>query len=58
MKTALERCPKCGSTANSRALGGNDRCFHCECGYVECADAIVGDGKVIYRRGNITYGLG
>jgi len=30
-------CPICGGK-NSKAYGGNDRCFHCEtCGFVQCA---------------------
>ena len=30
-------CPVCGG-GNSKADGGNDRCFHCAtCGFVQCA---------------------
>jgi hypothetical protein len=33
----FEYCPACKFGQNSRAAGGNERCFHCEkCWYVEC----------------------
>ena len=33
-----EACPDCGNTENSRSLGGNEFCFHCPCGYVQCCE--------------------
>jgi transposase len=33
------RCPRCGAKdTNDASLGGNERCWHCVCGYVECAE--------------------
>lgn len=30
-------CPECKQGCNSKAAGGNEKCFHCDvCGLVEC----------------------
>ena len=33
----MMKCPICGVGENSKAYGGNEKCFHCGiCGFVEC----------------------
>lgn len=33
----LIKCPDCKQGCNSKAAGGNEKCFHCDvCGLVEC----------------------
>lgn len=44
-------CPKCGEQdTNCGALGGNDRCWHCDrCGFVEC-DHVTPDVLYLHWR--------
>lgn len=47
-------CPICYTGHNSKAYGGNDRCFHCSvCGFVECnfnKDGMVEWTEIIKNR--------
>jgi len=36
-RTRIEQCPLCGSTDNCLEAGGNQNCFHCVCGYLQCS---------------------
>jgi hypothetical protein len=39
-QTTFHKCPSCKVGKNSRDLGGNDLCFHCDsCGYVQCVES-------------------
>lgn len=41
----LEECPLCTVGHNSKGLGGNDRCFHCDtCGWAACIIDVPKDG--------------
>jgi hypothetical protein len=37
-KTKIRQCPDCRAHENSPYEGGNTGCYHCPCGWVECAD--------------------
>ena len=39
IRTKIKVCPHCKEGKNSKADGGNERCFHCgnrNCGFIEC----------------------
>lgn len=40
VKYPSPKCPRCGSSDNSRDEGGTDFCFHCgHCGFIACVDS-------------------
>ena len=42
---AISECPICSSKYNSKAEGGNEFCFHCICGWIQCGDPEYDDDE-------------